>query len=117
VRDLVSAGRLVAGHARALLALERAEDQVALGEEAARRGLSVREVERRVAQARAPRAPSGAPRKDANTRAAEERLRSSLGTRVAITRRGRGGTLRIAFGSESELQRLFELLVRAGRGR
>jgi ParB family chromosome partitioning protein len=117
VRDLVSAGRLDAGHARALLALERAEDQVALGEEAARRGLSVREVERRVAQARAPRAPSGAPRKDANTRAAEERLRSSLGTRVAITRRGRGGTLRIAFGSESELQRLFELLVRAGRGR
>ena len=48
--------RLDAGHARALLALERAEDQVALAREAARKGLSVREVERRVAQLRAPRA-------------------------------------------------------------
>jgi ParB family chromosome partitioning protein len=115
LRELVSEGRLDAGHARALLALDRAEEQVALGQEAARRGLSVREVERRVALARAPRAPGV--RKDANTRAAEERLRSSLGTRVEIARRGRGGTLRIAFASESELQRLFELLVRAGRGR
>jgi ParB family chromosome partitioning protein len=115
LRELVSEGRLDAGHARALLALDRAEEQVALGQEAARRGLSVREVERRVALARAPRPPGV--RKDANTRAAEERLRSSLGTRVEIARRGRGGTLRIAFASESELQRLFELLVRAGRGR
>lgn len=115
VRELVGAGRLDAGHARALLALAQAEDQVALGQEAARRGLSVREVERRVARARAPR--TSGPRKDANTRAAEERLRSSLGTRVEIARRGRGGTLRIAFSSESELQRLFELLVRPGRGR
>jgi len=117
LRDLLAAGRLDAGHARALLALERAEDQIELGREAARRELSVREVERRVAQIRA--APSrGARRaKDANTRAAEERLRATLGTRVEISRRGRGGSLRIAFGSESELQRLFELLVRAGRGR
>jgi ParB family chromosome partitioning protein len=117
VRELLSAGRLEAGHARALLALERTEDQVALGQEAARSGLSVREVERRVASERTPRPPGGTRRKDANTRAAEERLRSSLGTRVDIARRGRGGILRIAFASESELQRLFELLVRAGRGR
>jgi ParB family transcriptional regulator, chromosome partitioning protein len=117
VRELVSAGRLEAGHARALLALERAEDQVALGQEAARRGLSVREVERRVAAARAPRRAGEAPRRDANTRAAEERLRSSLGAPVEITRRGRGGAVRISFSSESELQRLFDLLVRAGRGR
>jgi ParB family chromosome partitioning protein len=75
VRELLSAGRLEAGHARALLALERTEDQVALGQEAARSGLSVREVERRVASERTPRPPGGTRRKDANTRAAEERLR------------------------------------------
>ena len=38
-------------------------------------------------------------------------------TRVELQRRGRGGTLRIAFNSEAELQRLFDLLVRRGRGR
>jgi len=115
-RELLAAGRLDAGHARALLALERAEEQVVLARETARRGLSVREVERRVAQARAPKA-KGTARGDANTRAAEERLRAALGTRVAIKRRGRAGSIGIAFTSEAELQRLFELLVRASRGR
>jgi ParB family chromosome partitioning protein len=116
LRDLVSSGALDAGHGRALLALDRAEDQVALGREAARRGLSVREVERRVAQQRAPR-PAGGARKDANTRAAEERLRGALGARVEIARRGRSGHIRVLFKGESELNRLYELLLRAGRGR
>jgi ParB family chromosome partitioning protein len=117
LRDLVAAGRLDAGHARALLALSRADEQVELGREAARKGLSVREVERRVALDRAPGGKPGGSRKDANTRAAEERLKAALGTRVELLRKGRGGTLRIAFKSEAELQRLFDLLVRRGRGR
>lgn len=116
VRDLLAAGRLDAGHARALLALERAEDQVAQAREIGRRGLSVREVERRVALLRA-RRPSRPARADANTRAAEQRLRAALGTRVEIRRRGKGGVLRLAFGSEAELSRLFELLLRAARSR
>jgi len=117
LRELVAAGRLDAGHARAILALSHADEQVDLGREAARKGLSVREVERRVALVRAPQGRSGGARKDANTRAAEERLKAALGTRVELQRKGRGGTLRIAFKSEAELQRLFDLLVRRGRGR
>jgi ParB family chromosome partitioning protein len=118
LRDLVAEGRLDAGHARALLALADREHQIELGREAARRGLSVREVERRVALARAPRKKGGSgPGKDANTRAAEERLRAALGTPVEVRRRGGGGSLRIAFKSEAELQRLFDLLLRKGRGR
>ena len=116
VRDLLAAGRLDAGHARALLAVERAEDQAALGREAARKGLSVREVERRVASLRTPRAPREG-RRDPNTRAAEERLRAALGTRVEIRRRGKAGVLTLTFASEPELQRLFDLLVRTGKGR
>jgi ParB family chromosome partitioning protein len=117
LREMVGAGRLDAGHARALLALDRTEDQVALGRETSRKGLSVREVERRVALLRAPRGGRSGPRKDANTRAAEERLRSALGARVEIARRGRGGQIRVLFAGEAELNRLFELLVRSGRGR
>jgi len=117
LREMVAAARLDAGHARALLALDRAEDQVALGREAARRGLSVREVERRVASLRAPHASGSRPRKDANTRAAEERLHAALGARVEIARRGRGGAIRVLFTGEAELNRLFDLLLRAGRGR
>ena len=116
IRELLGAGTLDAGHGRALLALDRVEDQLALAREAARKALSVREVERRVARRRAPR-PGRAPARDPNTRAAEERLRAALGTRVAIARRGKGGQLKIAFASESELNRIYDLLVRASRSR
>ena len=111
LRDLVSQCRLDAGHGRALLALEREEDQLELGREAARKGLSVREVERRVALMRAPRPDSaGGPKNDANTRAAEERLRAALGTRVEIARRGKGGQIRVVYSNEAELNRIYELL-------
>jgi ParB family transcriptional regulator, chromosome partitioning protein len=116
VREMLGAGTLDAGHGRALLALDKVEDQLALAREAARKALSVREVERRVALLRAPR-PGRAPARDPNTRAAEERLRAALGTRVAIARRGKGGQLKIAFASESELNRIYDLLVRASRSR
>jgi ParB family transcriptional regulator, chromosome partitioning protein len=116
VRDLLAAGRLDAGHGRALLALESADAQIELARETARKGLSVREVERRVALERSPR-PAKPSRRDPNTRAAEERLRAALGARVEISRRGKGGKLKIAFTNEAELNRLYEVLVRAGRGR
>jgi ParB family transcriptional regulator, chromosome partitioning protein len=115
LRELLAQGRLDSGHVRALLTLEDAEAQLLLAREAARKGWSVREVERRVAQARdaTPKRPA---RRDPNTRAAEEKLRSALGTRVDVVRRGARGTLRIAFSTEAELNRLYELLLRAGRG-
>jgi ParB family chromosome partitioning protein len=114
VRELIASGALDGGHGRALLALERADEQSAMGREAARRGWSVREVERRVALQRAPRA-SVRKRAEPNTRAAEERLRAALGTRVEIVRRGKGGQIRVRFQSEAELNRLYEALVRRGR--
>lgn len=115
VKTLLAERRIEAGHARALLALEAAGQQLALARETDRRGLSVREVERRVAQRSAPKRPAA--RRDPNTRAAEERLRQALGTGVEITRRGKGGQLRLRFASEAELVRLFELLLRGARGR
>ena len=117
VRELLASGALDGGHGRALLALERAEDQSAMGRDAARRGWSVREVERRVALQRAPRRGGRKKRAEPNTRAAEERLRAALGTRVEIVRRGAGGQIRIRFASEAELNRIYEALVRHQRNR
>jgi ParB family transcriptional regulator, chromosome partitioning protein len=120
VQGLITEGQLTAGQARPLLALERSEDQVAFAHMVVRKGLSAREVEREVAEQRAggAREGSAAPesrRKDANTRAAEERLRALLGTRVEIKRRARGGSLEIVFSSEAELNRIFDWLVRHNR--
>ncbi len=66
------------------------------------------ERDRRPARRRRPRRRSG-PKKDVHTRAAEEQLRMSLGTPVEIKRKGKGGTIAIAFTNETELQRLYRI--------
>ncbi len=115
IRSLLTKGKLEAGHVRALLSLDRA-DQLSLAREAAQRDLSVRELERRAARLKSPPKPRRAARKDANTRAAEQRLKMALGSTVEIARAGSGGTIRIAFRDEKELNRLFDLLAK-GRAR
>jgi hypothetical protein len=38
-------------------------------------------------------------------------MRFALGTKVRIVRRGEGGTIQIDFGSESELNRLYDYIT------
>ena len=70
--DLLNVGRTQ----EAVILFRHQKNGFEIGREAARKGLSVREVERRVALALAPRGTSSATRKDANTRAAEEKLKA-----------------------------------------
>ena len=113
VRAEVAGGRLSMGHARALLAIadEGAQRQVA--REVIARNLSVRETEAMVKRlGRESSRPRNAPAaSDVHTRAAEEKLRMTLGTRVRIQRKGKTGRIEIDFGSEDELQRLYEHLT------
>ena len=60
-----------------------------------------------------PRAAKTAAPADVHTRAAEDRLRFALGTKVRIVRRGKGGQIEIAFGSEEELNRIYEQITGA----
>ena len=48
---------------------------------------------------------------DVHTRAAEEKLRLALGTRVRIVRKGKAGRIEIDFASEEELIRIYEQLT------
>jgi ParB family transcriptional regulator, chromosome partitioning protein len=113
VRDAVASGALSMGHARALLALPHHDTQLRVGRDVAERQLSVRETEALVTRTLEPRSTKAEPQKDVHTRAAEERLRFSLGTRVRIARKGKGGRIEIDFGNEDELQRLYEQLTEA----
>ena len=111
VRASVGSGALSMGHARALLALPDEASQLRLFREVVTKTLSVRETEAFVKKATAPPAGKAAVEKDVHTRAAEERLRFALGTRVRIARGRKGGRIEIDFGSEDELQRIFEALT------
>jgi ParB family transcriptional regulator, chromosome partitioning protein len=115
VREEVAAGTLSMGHARALLALPTDAEQRRLARDIITRNLSVRETEsmvKHIGSADAPPAePAPAKPVDVHTRAAEERLRLTLGTRVRIVRRGTRGRIEIDFASEDELIRIYEQLT------
>src|SRR5262249_178235 len=89
IQMLLAEHRISLGHARALLGLNSAEEQVQLAEKAAAQGMSVRQVEAAVQEMTSDRHPRPtASRKetvqDPNVRAAVETLESTLGTRVRI---------------------------------
>lgn len=111
VRANLGSGALSMGHARALLGLPDEAAQLRVSRDVVAKSLSVRETEALVKKATEPRPAQAAPEKDVHTRAAEERLRFVLGTRVRIARARKGGSIEIDFGSEDELQRLYELLT------
>jgi ParB family chromosome partitioning protein len=127
----VSARVLSAGHARALLALEDEQGMIDLSEEIAQKGLSVRETEHRVrawrnreSEDRAENATvaaaaepgrEGAHRNPAAARI-EDDLRRYLQTDVHLQLSGSSkGTLRIAFYSSDDLERVLDLILRENR--
>jgi ParB family chromosome partitioning protein len=114
VRGDLAGGALSMGHARALLGLADESAQRQTAREVISRSLSVRETESLVKRLASPARPAPAKEavpNDVHTRAAEDRLRFALGTKVRIVRRGAGGVVEIAFGSEAELQRLYVQLT------
>ena len=112
VRAEVAGGRLSMGHARALLTVPDEGGQRQIAREVIAQNLSVRETEALVKRLSRPlRAERTATVPDVHTRAAEERLRLTLGTRVRIVRRGNGGKIEIDFANEDDLQRLFGALI------
>jgi len=116
VRSNVASGALSMGHARAIVALTAESDQRRLARDVVARGLSVRETEALVKKEigdkkTVPTTSLTKLKKDVHTRAAEDKLRISLGTPVEIKRKGKGGTIAVTFTSETELQRLYEYLT------
>jgi len=127
VQLMVSEGRLQAGHARALVALEDPEAQAALGLRIAAEELSVREAEQLVRRYLALPDQSKAKKttKDA-TKAAldtspmaevEEILSEQLATRVTIQMGARRrGKIVVEFGSPDDLERIVSEIVGSGPG-
>ena len=115
VLELVRAGSLTAGHARALVTASHPE---ALARRVVDGDLSVRQTEQ-LARAAAPapgaRAPPARPAsKDADTRALEDDLTATLRLKVTIDHRPgqQSGELRIRYATLEELDGLCQLLSR-----
>ena len=97
VQGYLRDGQLSAGHARALVG---SEDAVSIAREVISKGLSVRDVERRM---RKPATPTGRPSrprpagdKDADTKALESDLSAAIGLPVSIEHDAESGTGKIS---------------------
>jgi ParB family chromosome partitioning protein len=101
------------GHARALLALPKAQAQVAALRTVVSKALSVRQTEELVRRLLAEPPPKRLRLPvDAETQALEEEFRDTLGTRVSLFRNRKGqGRLVIHFYSEEELQAIYDVIV------
>jgi len=111
VQDMLTAGLIEMGHARALLPLH-AGAQRELAHEIETRGLSVREVERRVAKQKEPPTPASPGQAvSRDTLRLEEALSDALGmtAHVQTSRTGKG-RLTLNFASADELDGLLQRL-------
>jgi ParB family chromosome partitioning protein len=114
IKALVRAGKISAGHARALIGQPNAET---FAVDIVKRGLNVRQVEEMAkrdgrAQARRVRR-TGELEKDADTQALEKRLSDTLGLRITIEHRPTGGgTLTVDYRSLEQLDEVVRRLER-----
>ena len=120
IQKLVENEQITAGHARALLMADNADSQRRLAQKIIEMSLSVRETEKAVKRLGREGLQITENKQvkikiDANVKAAETKLRRHLGTQVHILPdgKGTGGKIEIEYYSESDLDRIYELIGRA----
>ncbi|AMO37969.1 putative chromosome-partitioning protein ParB [Thauera humireducens] len=106
VQELLMAGDIDMGHARALLPLDGAS-QIQLANQVAAKQLSVRDTERLVQQLLNPRQKKPAPQPDRDLLRLEEEIADAIGASVKIKANKKGaGEVSIRFGSLDQLDGL-----------
>lgn len=112
VKDALLRGDITEGHARAMLRLESPGAQLEVLQAIVKGGLNVRQAEEMVRRlVERPKARPGLREKPPQLRALEDKFRQALGTKVSLTRGGKGGRLVVYFYSEEELQNIYDLIV------
>jgi ParB family chromosome partitioning protein len=114
VRDLLAAGSLTAGHARALVSTS---DPASLARTIVAKGMSVRDAEKLAqnnikAQSEPQQAALRRDQKDSDTLALERTLSDALGLEVAINHKAGGGQIKISYKSLEQLEEICRLLER-----
>ncbi|MEC8518885.1 MAG: ParB/RepB/Spo0J family partition protein [Pseudomonadota bacterium] len=111
VREYLVAGQLSAGHARALLGHPNADR---LASDIVKQGLSVRDVEKLVADKKPSKGGSKSKKpaeKDTDTRALEKSVTDNLGLSVAIQHEKDGGHVRVSYKTLEQLDEVVRRLM------
>lgn len=116
IREDISNGKITMGHARAMLSLDSADDQILVRDEILKKNLSVRDTERRVNEllrAKKSDGEAAAPEGDVHMQALEDRLRRHFSAKVRLVGSAKSGFIQIGYGSVDELNRLVDAIFAA----
>lgn len=110
IQDSIANEELTMGHARALLSLDSAKEQIFLKERIIKRNMSVREIESFITRGK--RVKKELPKKtvDIFKNRMEEELQRFLGTKVNIIKGRKRGKIEIIFYSDEDFERIIELI-------
>lgn len=118
IQRLLEEEKITAGHARALLMVDDNDTRRSIAKNIIEFSLSVREAERAIKRLSKNKETVGnkevSVKQNANHQAAETKLRRYFGTQVRIIPdgKGTGGKIELEYYSESELDRIYQILVK-----
>jgi ParB family chromosome partitioning protein len=115
IQRMVEAEQISMGHARALLGVDEPEIQRKMAKEVSEKGLSVRQVERaikRIVEGEETETVTTI-KEDPNFKAAEDKLRRKLSSKVHIlvNQKSSGGKIEIEFFDDNDLNRIYEIIM------
>lgn len=118
VQQMIVDDMISTGHARALLAIDDKDQQFELANKVFDEKLSVRETEKLVKDIKNPKKPKAKKTitHDFVYTDLENRMKEVMGTKVNIAAKGNGkGKIEIEYYSDSELERMFEMIISLGK--
>ena len=119
VQQMIIDDMISTGHARALLAIDDHEQQYILANKIFDEKLSVRETEKLIKELKNPKKPKE--KKIIENQFVytdlAEKLKEVMGTKESIASKGKGkGKIEIEYYSDSELERVFDLMMSVNKG-
>lgn len=115
IQRMVEAEQISMGHARALLGVDEPETQRKLAKEVSEKGLSVRQIERAIKRIVGGEETETITtiKEDPNFKAAEDKLRRKLSSKVhiIINQKSNGGKIEIDFFDDNDLNRIYEIIM------
>ncbi len=115
IQTALMQGQITEGHARALLGLGTAVDQLVALDHIVKNGLNVRQTEEAVRRMQetqpAPRRENAPEKRWEGAEEYESRLRATLGTKVSLQRSRKGGRIVIEFYSDEEFASIYEKII------
>ena len=114
IQQLISGGKLTAGHGRCLLSLPTADLQREVSERAIHNSWSVRQIEQTCAKMTAGKTPKHVDevKIDPNVKAAIQEMERKLGTRIHVKEGAKGrGKIEIEYYSAEDLNRIYDTIM------